>query len=204
MQQHPPLTEDMLIRQEELMISLGDDAAGAQSRVQMQSQTLRSDMAAFKAANPGCVFEDFVRWHSPSDWSVETGLSPRMTLPGNHWVELWSSTGGEPVTRQKRLFDDTVEAERIVAELETANLAEICRLISPVFIHEALCTALRNLSEDSDDSTVAMAPVDEAIRHAANSTLNVKAVGDFADQIGTMETFEGKSDNDCLLTLLSR
>mgnify|MGYP000192686144 CR=1 FL=1 len=74
MQQHPPLTEDMLIKQEELMMSLGDDAAGAQSRVQMQSQTLRSDMAAFKSANPGCVFEDFVRWHSPSDWSEDSGL----------------------------------------------------------------------------------------------------------------------------------
>eukprot|EP01087_Luapelamoeba_hula_P009790 TRINITY_DN2558_c0_g1_i2.p1 TRINITY_DN2558_c0_g1~~TRINITY_DN2558_c0_g1_i2.p1 ORF type:complete len:119 (+),score=12.66 TRINITY_DN2558_c0_g1_i2:73-429(+) len=28
-------------------------------------------MQAFKAANPGCVMEDFVRWHSPSDWVQE-------------------------------------------------------------------------------------------------------------------------------------
>lgn len=25
-------------------------------------------MQAFKAANPGCVLEDFVRWYSPADW----------------------------------------------------------------------------------------------------------------------------------------
>eukprot|EP01048_Picozoa_sp_COSAG05_P031192 COSAG05_NODE_11258_length_522_cov_1.224586_1_plen_107_part_10 len=25
-------------------------------------------MAAFKAANPGCRFSDFVRWFSPNDW----------------------------------------------------------------------------------------------------------------------------------------
>ena len=22
----------------------------------------------FQAANPGCIFEDFVRWYSPNDW----------------------------------------------------------------------------------------------------------------------------------------
>ena len=25
-------------------------------------------MESFKAANPGCVLADFVRWHSPRDW----------------------------------------------------------------------------------------------------------------------------------------
>ncbi|KAG9158688.1 hypothetical protein Leryth_023116 [Lithospermum erythrorhizon] len=35
-------------------------------------------MAAFKAANPDAVFEDFIRWHSPGDWDsddddMETG-----------------------------------------------------------------------------------------------------------------------------------
>ncbi len=29
-------------------------------------------MSAFKAANPGCLLEDFVRWYSPADWIVET------------------------------------------------------------------------------------------------------------------------------------
>ena len=82
------MTEDALFQQQELMISLGDSAAGAQSRLKMQTATLESDMSAFKAANPGCIFEDFVRWHSPADWSKEKGLSQRMTLPGNHWVEV--------------------------------------------------------------------------------------------------------------------
>lgn len=30
------------------------------------------DMQAFKAANPGCVLEDFVRWYSPADWVEES------------------------------------------------------------------------------------------------------------------------------------
>ncbi|CAI5964586.1 unnamed protein product [Closterium sp. NIES-65] len=28
-------------------------------------------MQAFKAANPGCILEDFVRWYSPADWSSD-------------------------------------------------------------------------------------------------------------------------------------
>lgn len=36
----------------------------------MKSDTLSSDMSAFKAANPGAVLEDFLRWHSPKDVSV--------------------------------------------------------------------------------------------------------------------------------------
>lgn len=39
---------------------------GAASR--HASAQLKSGMQAFKAANPGCTFEDFVRWRSPSDW----------------------------------------------------------------------------------------------------------------------------------------
>ena len=34
----------------------------------MQSASLLSDMESFKAANPGAVLGDFVRWYSPRDW----------------------------------------------------------------------------------------------------------------------------------------
>jgi Rab3 GTPase-activating protein catalytic subunit len=32
-------------------------------------------MQAFKAANPGCILEDFVRWHSPPDWTENGNMS---------------------------------------------------------------------------------------------------------------------------------
>ena len=49
------------------------------------TKRMKADMQAFKAANPGCVLEDFVRWYSPSDWlsqSAEGGdnLSGRERL----------------------------------------------------------------------------------------------------------------------------
>lgn len=83
-----------------------------------------------KAANPGCVLGDFVRWYSPRDW-VETEekqvdpdtkeektvqkceLSHRMKIPGNMWLEVWETARPIPVRKQKRLFDDTKEAENV-------------------------------------------------------------------------------------------
>ena len=50
------------------MLQLGMDAEGAELRAKMQSASLLSDMESFKAANPGAVLADFVRWHSPRDW----------------------------------------------------------------------------------------------------------------------------------------
>ena len=110
LQQNPPTTEgrlifiaiflvisdfeitkkDMLLKREKEMTSLGAGEEGRKARLKMQSRLLEMDMSAFKAANQGATFEDFVRWHSPSDWSAESGLSARMTLPGNVWVDLWA------------------------------------------------------------------------------------------------------------------
>lgn len=51
-----------------MLESLGIDAEGSEMRAKMQSIALLSDMEAFKAANPGAILADFVRWHSPRDW----------------------------------------------------------------------------------------------------------------------------------------
>ena len=47
---------------------MGSDAEGSELRARMQSASLLSDMESFKAANPGAVLGDFVRWYSPRDW----------------------------------------------------------------------------------------------------------------------------------------
>ncbi len=36
-----------------------------------------------------------------------------MQIPGNMWVEVWQSAKPVPVRRQKRLFDETKEAEKV-------------------------------------------------------------------------------------------
>ena len=198
-QQPPPLTEDVLIEQQDVMTRLGTSEEAARVRAQMQSASLISDMEAFKAANPGCMLEDFVRWYSPNDWlqgpeteeekielsnyinehkesikqsegwefelddelndnflevltggdysSEEGHLSFRMRVPGNAWNELWSTSRPVPIRRQKRLFDDTKEAEKVLHFLSRLRPCEIALQLFPVIIHA--CITRINREEDS-------------------------------------------------------
>lgn len=41
-------------------------------------------------------------------------LSKRMLVPGNMWQEAWSNAKPIPAKRQKRLFNDTKEAEKVI------------------------------------------------------------------------------------------
>jgi len=219
-QEPAPMTEDMLEEQAEILTQLGTSAEGARVRAQMQCASLLSDMEAFKAANPGCLLEDFVRWYSPFDWirgpeteeeieelrrlkkskekeneetsasttavtsesSVDEGwdtedidipdedlltsdaktlmdkakagnveelqapckwreeghLSLRMRIPGNMWVEVWQSARPVPVRRQKRLFDETKEAEKVLHFLAGLKPAQVAFQLFPVLLHAAV------------------------------------------------------------------
>jgi len=121
-QESTPMTEDMLEQHASVLVSLGSGDDAAMLRAKIQSASLLSDMQSFKAANPGCILEDFVRWYSPRDYIesedidgvVKNGvLSQRMTVPGNIWLEAWDQAKNIPARRQKRLFDDTKEAENV-------------------------------------------------------------------------------------------
>lgn len=43
-------------------------------------------------------------------------LSARMKVPGNLWIEVWSTAQPVPVRRQRRLFNDTREAEEVLLQ----------------------------------------------------------------------------------------
>ncbi|MCO5577157.1 hypothetical protein L7F22_030981 [Adiantum nelumboides] len=138
-QKPPIMTEDMLLEREHALVVLSDSPSGKMTRERLQTSMLSSDMAAFKAANPCAVFEDFIRWHSPRDWLEEEvfqdsleSLSPsssltnldnalwpprgklsnRMSQSDNTWVQLWSSVEPLPAHKQKPLFDHTREGEK--------------------------------------------------------------------------------------------
>lgn len=67
-----------------------------------------------------------MRWYSPRDYleeevvnekgskMVKGELSARMKIPGNMWVEAWETARPTPARRQRRLFDDTKEAEKVI------------------------------------------------------------------------------------------
>ncbi|CAH8363490.1 unnamed protein product [Eruca vesicaria subsp. sativa] len=128
-QDGPLLTEDLIKETEELVLRTGSMGAGC-------SQLL-SDMQAFKAANPGCTLEDFVRWHSPPDWTendTSSGddsspprgqLSIRMQKAGNLWRELWETAKPLPAVKQTPLFDEDLAVEGILNSLEDIPAAEL-------------------------------------------------------------------------------
>ncbi|XP_077791745.1 rab3 GTPase-activating protein catalytic subunit isoform X2 [Podarcis muralis] len=149
-QEPAPMTEDLLEEQSEVLAKLGTSAEGAHLRARMQSACLLSDMESFKAANPGCCLEDFVRWYSPRDYIEEEivdekgevvirgELSARMKIPSNMWVEAWETAKPIPARRQRRLFDDTREAEKVLHYLAGQKPADLARHLLPCVIHAAV------------------------------------------------------------------
>lgn len=77
-----------------------------------------------------------MRWYSPRDYIEEEvidekgnmvlkgELSARMKIPSNMWVEAWETAKPIPARRQRRLFDDTREAEK-VTEVSVSNTGKL-------------------------------------------------------------------------------
>lgn len=106
---------------------MGTSNEAAVIRQKLQSAQLRSDMEAFKAANPGSVLEDFVRWHSPRDWIAPVGeakatISGRMQEEGNLWIETWKVSEAVAARRQKPLFNYNQEAMKVLHYLENMTV----------------------------------------------------------------------------------
>ncbi|XP_037319315.2 rab3 GTPase-activating protein catalytic subunit isoform X1 [Pungitius pungitius] len=201
-QEPAPMTEDLLEEQSEVLAKLGTSAEGSHLRARMQSACLLSDMESFKAANPGCVLEDFVRWYSPRDYVEEelvdeTGnkevkgeLSSRMKIPGNMWVEAWDTARVTPARRQRRLFDDTKEAEKVLHYLAVQKPADLTRHLLPCILHAAI---LKLKEEESIEDIPSVKKTIQQATGQASKLLHplnhdYKKLEDFINQLMLMET----------------
>ncbi|XP_041830042.1 rab3 GTPase-activating protein catalytic subunit isoform X2 [Melanotaenia boesemani] len=201
-QEPAPMTEDQLEEQSQVLAKLGTSAEGTHLRARMQSACLLSDMESFKAANPGCVLEDFVRWYSPRDYVEEEvldekgntvlrgELSARMKIPGNMWVEAWETARVAPARRQRRLFDDTKEAEKVLHYLALQKPSDLARLLLPCLLH----AALQKLKQE--ESIENMPSVKKSIQQAATQASKLlhppnydySKLEDFINQLVVIET----------------
>uniref|UniRef100_A0A8C3A1K4 Rab3 GTPase-activating protein catalytic subunit n=1 Tax=Cyclopterus lumpus TaxID=8103 RepID=A0A8C3A1K4_CYCLU len=203
-QEPAPMTEDLLEEQSEVLAKLGTSAEGTHLRARMQSACLLSDMESFKSANPGCALEDFVRWYSPRDYVEEedevideTGsrvvkgeLSARMKIPGNMWVEAWETARVTPARRQRRLFDDTKEAEKVLHYLAVQKPADLTRNLLPCILHAAI------LKLKEEESVEDIPSVKRTIQQATGQASKLlhplnhdyKKIEDFISQLMAMET----------------
>ncbi|XP_050368540.1 uncharacterized protein LOC126786684 [Argentina anserina] len=161
-QEGPLLTEDLIKETEEFVLRTGSVGAGC-------SQLL-SDMQAFKAANPGCILEDFVRWHSPPDWteaepgmeaitlegndvsSTKGQLSSRMQKAGNLWRELWDTSKPVPAVKQVPLFDEDLAVEGILDGFEDISPSELFEQLFISLLGLGFEIAEDKLSTNSDFS----------------------------------------------------
>ena len=63
-----------------------------------------------------------------------------MKQPGNMWVESWENATPIPAYRQKRLFDDTKEAEKVLHYLSALKPFELVLMLLPCLVHSAILT----------------------------------------------------------------
>lgn len=161
-QDAPPMTEDMHEERLRAVEAFGDAFSFSG---QLERDILSSDMSAFKAANPDAVFEDFIRWHSPSDWENDETegrlgddkmelksnwppcgrLSQRMSEQGNSWRRIWNDSPALPASQQKPLFDPVREGEKIIHYLETLRPHQL--------LEQMISTAFRAAADTLSQST---------------------------------------------------
>lgn len=169
-QEPVPKSEDQLEEDTNVLLKLGSDAQGSEMRAKMMSASLLSDMESFKAANPGSILEDFIRWYSPRDWieideldewgQKKGELSARMMIEDNFWVQTWKSAKPVPANRQKRLFDDTREAEKVLHFLDSRNISQISEMLVPILCH----AAIYKLAEECQQISLKISDFDNRLR----------------------------------------
>ncbi|KAL0406938.1 UNVERIFIED_CONTAM: Rab3 GTPase-activating protein catalytic subunit [Sesamum latifolium] len=179
LQEPPLLTEDLIKETEEFVLRTGSVGAGcSQLLSDMQAFKVKSNMRrllflvkAFLAANPGCILEDFVRWHSPPDWvendtssdlenasdggdvSSKGQLSTRMQKEGNLWRELWETSKPVPAVRQAPLYDEDLAVEGILDGLEEISPPELFKQLFIAVLGSGLVIAEATLSTHSSLSS---------------------------------------------------
>lgn len=68
-----------------------------------------------------------------------------MLLPGNMWKEVWDTSIPVPAYRQKCLFDDRKESEKVLHFFEShKTLADVFTLLLPTLLHAALHTIIHD------------------------------------------------------------
>jgi Rab3 GTPase-activating protein catalytic subunit len=124
-------------------------------------------MSAFKAANPGCCLEDFLRWYTPRDWqqqqqqgeeplqqqqdAEQSGGCPAAgnaaesnnkgnsdSNTNNSWQQLWSVAPAQPAAAQRPLLNPHKEGEQVLHYLETLSPGGLFGQLLAAAVAEAL------------------------------------------------------------------
>lgn len=152
-----PITSDMILVTSDESFSSTKNLPGESKKGTQEWNQLKSDMEAFKDANPSATFSDFIRWHSPKDWiAEEKTCSKRMSEHGNSWVSLWNDCHPCSVRDQQLLFDfekSAIDTIRWLEEL-TISAAIRCTLEECLSVAHFIVTGKQNLDDKSNTTAI--------------------------------------------------
>jgi len=148
LQRPPPITDEVTCQRRYLLEKNidGSDETALNTALEiihrLQKPKLLSDASAFKAANPGAIFQDFANWcgnpENPiaefiGDDVVPPLLHPKgpngnasmaaliLTATRTFWSDVWDEAEACPATDQRPLFDPTTTVETLLSSLETLH-----------------------------------------------------------------------------------
>lgn len=162
-----PLTDDLILERRMMLSSQSDTdpsfMGNIQSRVsiahRLQKPKLLSDMMAFKAANPGAVFQDFIMWYGDpgnplDDYSEDHPVVTQSTTSSgdsgaaelndmsetnqilvrtsDFWSVTWDEATACPAMDQEPLFDVMNTVEMVLDYLSTMHPASLMNQIMAV------------------------------------------------------------------------
>ena len=161
-----PLTDDLIVERKNMVMKPGQDESSLRSRIDtahyIQKPKLINDMSAFKAANPGCSFQDFILWYGNPENSLEqyeerlyssdylqTGLQnscPKtpeeasveafhvLNSTRTFWSDCWEEASPTPAEDQLPLFDPYSIVEMLLLWFESLHPAVLLNQILAVNI----------------------------------------------------------------------
>ncbi|RVE65493.1 hypothetical protein OJAV_G00117040 [Oryzias javanicus] len=117
-------------------------------------------------------------------------LSSRMKIAGNMWVEAWETARVTPARRQKRLFDDTKEAEKVLHYFAMQKPGDVASHLFSFVINAAL---LKLKQEEAAENVPAVRKSVQQAASQANKLLHstnpdYSKLEEFMKQLAGMET----------------
>lgn len=182
LQRSDPVTDDVILERR-LMLTSQRSPASKKLKVhdrieialRLQKPKLLSDMRAFKAANPGAIFVDFVNWYGNpgnplDDYGEEESagkrqpgesiLSPTavkldnaseaiqiLTAMRDFWSATWDEATACPASEQEPLFEPSSTVEMILDSLETMHPASLVNQIMAVNLSSAYFTLVSSAGD---------------------------------------------------------
>lgn len=114
-----------------------------------------------------------------------------MLISDNTWVQVWETAKAIPANRQKRLFDDTREAEKVLHFLDSRTTSQIAEMLLAVLSHASICRLLEEIdhikNELPETFTTLRHLVKTVERLSREATINVRRYESFVQEMAAVE-----------------